>query len=72
MFTQKEFLIGLGLLLLIGVSESGKRFNQLWTKSSGHSLGEEAEVWESMISQPDLTSTWSTIASKISVTSFPY
>jgi hypothetical protein len=43
-------LIGLGLL--IGASEIGKRGNQLWTESNGHIIGEDAEVWDSMISEP--------------------
>ena len=43
-------MVGLGLM--IGASEFGRKGNQLWTESNGHSQGEEAEVWESMISEP--------------------
>jgi hypothetical protein len=37
---------------LIGASKFGKRGNQLWTESNGHIIGEDAEVWDSMISEP--------------------
>jgi hypothetical protein len=37
---------------MIGTAEFGRRGNQLWTESNGHNQGEEAEVWESMISEP--------------------
>jgi hypothetical protein len=38
---------------LIDASEFfGKRCNQLWTESNGHIIGEDAEVWDSMIFEP--------------------
>jgi hypothetical protein len=33
-------------------SKFGKRGNQLWTESNDHIIGEVAEVWDSMISEP--------------------
>ncbi len=43
-------MIGLGLM--IGASEFSRKGNQLWSESYGHNQGEEAEAWESMISEP--------------------
>jgi hypothetical protein len=50
LFSEEEFLIGLGLM--IGASEFSRKGNQLWSESYGHNQGEEAEAWESMISEP--------------------
>ncbi len=37
---------------MIGACQFGRRGDQLWTESNGRNQGEEAEVWESMISEP--------------------